>query len=198
MIIKVCGITTLEDADLAVELGATALGFNFYPPSPRFIEPRHAEALLAEIPSTVLKVGVYVGNPHLPPPPLRAVQLHGFSHQDEIRSQGHRIIVATSAGNAAGFPDYEIIIDTSWGSGKLADWGELEALGRPFILSGGLTPDNVADAILKLNPAGVDVCSGIESRPGRKDPKKMRRFMEAVREGIEELEERGRNHEELD
>lgn len=191
-IIKICGITRLEDALAAVESGANALGFNFYPKSPRYIQPEKAEKIMEKLPEGVLKVGVFVikakGNEPAAGGPavslcsdLDVLQIHGLSDPSEISQMEKRIFVATSAACAGRFPNHEIIIDTSWGRGRLENWSELQALDRPFILSGGLTPENVVEAIGRLRPAGVDVCTGVESAPGVKDAGKMKEFVRHAR-----------------
>ncbi|MFQ5739040.1 MAG: N-(5'-phosphoribosyl)anthranilate isomerase [Acidobacteriota bacterium] len=183
MWVKVCGITNLDDAQRAIELGADALGFNFYPPSPRYISPSESTRIINRLPLQVLMVGVFVGFPTGPIcEELRALQLHGLHSESEIKASTRRVFVATSPTRIDDFPNYEIVIDTSWGSGKKADWKGLREVCRPFILSGGLTPENVGEAIQELHPAGVDVCSGVESAPGRKDPHRLKRFLEAVRQ----------------
>lgn len=181
MLIKVCGITTLEDARWALSCGANALGFNFYPPSPRYIEAVQAARILEELPGSFLGVGVYVGNPRTDPPAgIDAIQLHGVQHEKQIASFGRRVLAATELESVSHFPNLEIVIDHSWGKGVRADWKALAGLNRPFILSGGLTPENVASAIRLLSPSGVDVCSGVESTPGRKSPVLVERFVQAA------------------
>ena len=182
MIIKVCGITNLEDALRSIECGANALGFNFYPRSPRFIDPDRAERIIDKLPEHVLSVGVFVVNALFSIAEGRwsTVQLHGLSSESEIPMTDKRLLVATSPSDVARFPNYEIIIDTSWGTGKKAQWDTLRDVGRPFILSGGLTPANVAEAVALLDPAGVDVCSGVEMSPRKKDPLKLRAFVDAA------------------
>ncbi|MDA2923248.1 phosphoribosylanthranilate isomerase [Acidobacteria bacterium AH-259-L09] len=217
-LIKVCGITNLDDAFRSIDSGANALGFNFYPKSPRYIDPVKAEKITQDLPNHVLTVAVMVvrsgeigrgeptarlnrtfgarprfGRPTGPPlqsrrlaptnspSPFGAFQLHGLQSASEIPDMDKRIFIATSPTSASRFPNHEILIDISWGTGKKADWGEVAKLRRPFILSGGLTAENVAEAIELLHPAGVDVCSGVERSPGVKDATKLKRFVENVR-----------------
>jgi phosphoribosylanthranilate isomerase len=183
MFVKICGITNLVDAEKSVELGASALGFNFYPQSPRFIELQDAARIIAALKKKVLTVGVTVGKANAEQARVvDALQLHGLESESEIQSHGSRVFVATSPDKLDRFPSWDIVIDVSWGTGQVADWDALLRLQRPFILSGGLHPGNVREAILKLHPAGVDVCSGVESAPGKKDETKLERFMAAVRE----------------
>ena len=177
MLIKVCGITTLEDARWALDCGATALGFNFHRPSPRYIDPQEAQRILGELSGPFLGVGVYVGSPReVPPAGIDAIQVHGLDHENQIASFGRRVVAATELESESHFPTVEILIDHSWGTGVRADWKALAGLKRPFILSGGLTAENVGQAVRLLSPVGVDVCSGVESTPGRKDPARVRNF----------------------
>jgi phosphoribosylanthranilate isomerase len=191
--IKVCGITNVEDALQSIEAGANTLGFNFYPKSPRFVEPTLAGRIMERLPDSILNVGVFVieppGRPQLNRSRFRelvgmglgAVQLHGAGRRREVPDLEIRTIVATTPERASEFPESEIIIDSSWGTGKLADWSMIAALlDRPYILSGGLTPENVREALETLIPAGVDVCSGVEQFPGKKDRARLRRFLATV------------------
>lgn len=190
-VVKVCGITNLEDALSSIELGANALGFNFYLQSPRYIDPGEVEKIIQKLPEDVLTVAVMVvsaedvlsttAKASSRVPSIGAFQLHGLHSESELPSAHKPLYVATSPVEAQRFPNHEILIDTSWGRGKTANWAELRQLDRPFILSGGLRPENVAEAIELLQPAGVDVCSGVEKAPGTKDVGKLRRFMENVR-----------------
>lgn len=185
---KVCGLTNLEDALFAVEHGANCLGFNFYPKSPRFVTPRAAADLIEHLPTEVLVFGICVVGRQgselwrevdgL----LDGIQVHGAKEDRELTVFGdRRLLIAVSPAQADSFPGRSLIIDTSWGTGRLASWKEAARLRRPFVLSGGLTPENVAEAIRALKPVGVDVCSGVERVPGRKDREKLARFMDAVR-----------------
>lgn len=190
LLVKICGITNLEDALNSVRLGANALGFNFYPKSPRYLDPERVEGMLAEIPDHVLTVAVMVvgGEDGLSAPSavlervpsIDAFQLHGLHHESEIPSCEKPLFIATSPKEADLFPNHDILIDTSWGRGKKENWQDLKKIDRPFILSGGLRPENVAKALQLLNPAGVDVCSGVEREAGIKDGGKLKRFMENV------------------
>jgi phosphoribosylanthranilate isomerase len=186
-LVKVCGITNLEDARLSVELGANCLGFNFYPLSPRFVTPQAAARMIEKLPRDVSFFGITVlgrdgedlwreieGL-------LDGVQVHGAQGEDQLAGFGTMpLLVAVSPAQAERFSDRSLIVDTSWGTGRLASWEEVARLQRPFVLSGGLTPDNIAEAICILRPAGVDVCSGVERSPGLKDREKLSRFMGAV------------------
>ena len=185
MIIKVCGITRRRDALDSVRYGANALGFNFYPPSPRYLEPDRAEALAAGLPPGILPVAIAVARPgedswvRLP---FDVIQLHGVEDPCQVPNTDKRVWIATSPAGARRFPEHEVIIDTSWGTGTLADWNALESLNRPFLLSGGLTPENLGEALGRLDTSGVDVCSGVESAPGIKDRDKLRAFLKVARE----------------
>jgi len=210
-VIKVCGITCLEDALASLELGANALGFNFYPRSPRFIEPARAVEILRALPESVTAVAVVVvdsgDDPRLVSedwtgtgdrnPPRRPgsneepsfaslpervdwVQVHGVRSRADLRKIDREVLIATAPEHVSEFVDFRVIIDTSWGTGRLADWKALRGLGRDYILSGGLTPDNVKEALEYLEPYGVDVCSGVEAAPGKKDLARLARFLETV------------------
>ena len=220
-VIKVCGITKLEDAVLSVKAGANALGFNFYPGSPRFIEPAEAAKIIEELPKPTLNIGVVVIQPSLAGASQErleggecvlgelglntrdliragfgAIQIHGASEERQIPDLGIRTFVATSPQAAGEFSDYEIVIDTSWGSGTVADWDLiLRLLDRPYILSGGLTPANVEEALQKLHPDGVDVCSGVEEVPGTKNREKLERFLAIVRRFADDFRSNSRSKE---
>jgi phosphoribosylanthranilate isomerase len=112
--------------------------------------------------------------------PTEVLQCHGVESPEEVPLSGRRIWFAVSPETIDRFRDHEVIIDSSWGQGRLADWDRVASIRRPYILSGGLTPENVASAIERLRPAGVDVCSGVESLPGRKDPHKLIKFLKEV------------------
>ncbi len=192
---KVCGITNLEDARLSLELGANCLGINFYSKSPRFVEHRAAARLIGELPAKVRVIGVVVLGAGDPEPwrdladRLDAIQVHGAAGEEDLEVfEGRRLLVAVAPSQADRFPNYPVIVDTSWGTGQLASWEEAARIARPFVLSGGLTPENVAEAMGRLRPVGVDVCSGVERAPGRKDPAKLARFLEEVRRARSLLE----------
>jgi len=199
--VKICGITSYEDAAAAVELGADALGFNFYPASPRYVEPAIARAIIRRLPPLVTTVGLFVNE--TPEEVCRAaraagvgvLQLHGDETPDYCgRLSGWPLIKAVRVGaalDAAGLEDYEVqafLLDARdgalyGGTGKVWDWSLAAALSVrvPVILAGGLRPDNVAEAIRTARPYGVDVSSGVESSPGRKDRALVRAFIEEVR-----------------
>lgn len=198
-VIKICGITTEADALLAVGLGADALGFIFAP-SPRQMTAGAVSDIVKRLPAEVLTVGVFrdesarrvveiantVG--------LGAVQLHGHESIEDTQWVAARVpctIKAFSAGDAAiiRFEEfgcaYLLIDGTSPGSGEVFDWRLAEGVvdhGRLFV-SGGLNSANVADAVVRLHPHGVDVATGVERAPGEKDPAKLAAFVAAVRRG---------------
>ncbi len=182
MIVKICGITSFEDAQHSVECGANALGFNFYKPSPRYIEPEEAEGIMRRLPGQIMKVAIVVADHNGSDSsweelPLDTVQFYGLQAPNQIPQTQKQVWVATSPASIREFPDNRVLVDTSWGRGRKEDWEALRHLDRGFILSGGLTPENVQEAMRLLHPEGVDVCSGVESSPGVKDPEKIERFI---------------------
>lgn len=189
--VKICGITNFDDALASVGYGANALGFNFYRPSTRYVDPQTVENILQDIPENILNVAVVVVSSsnvsqtikdisHIVPS-IDAFQLHGLKSESEVPSTDKLLYIATSPAESKAFANYRILIDTSWGRGQKANWDQLLYLKRAFVLSGGLDPDNVTDAIQLLQPDGVDVCSGVEKLPGVKDGKKLRKFIEGAR-----------------
>ncbi|HTW67949.1 MAG TPA: phosphoribosylanthranilate isomerase [Bryobacteraceae bacterium] len=191
MMVKICGITNLDDALAAVEAGASAIGFNFYRESPRYISPTGAAMIGEKIPANVWKVGVFVDE--LPDTIARIVlevgldvaQLHGLSEARGVRIwQAISFLDVTSA---ALIPDEAeaVLIDsapntTTGGTGQTWNWRELPGLQRNIIIAGGLDPDNVRSAIEQTHPWGVDACSRLEKSPGLKDHEKMRKFIHAA------------------
>jgi phosphoribosylanthranilate isomerase len=199
--VKVCGITSYEDASLALDLGADALGFNFYPPSPRFIEPATAREIIRRLPPLAVTVGVFV-NVAEPAEVERqsrsagvaVIQLHGDESPGYGRSLASwPLIKAVRVGREGppeavfDFPAGAFLLDTLddcrfGGTGRVFDWS-LVRQGVPdvrIILAGGLNAANVAEAIRMVRPYAVDVCSGVENSPGRKDPARLAEFMEEV------------------
>jgi phosphoribosylanthranilate isomerase len=186
-VIKVCGITNEEDARIAVEAGANALGFNFYEKSPRYVTVGQARKIVDAAPGDYLKVGIFV-NPALEvitAASMDVVQLYG-----EWRPEfdGLTVWKATTPNETERFCGAEAyLMDTPnaafGGSGKMFDW--MLARGRHgVIVAGGLDGSNVAQAIAAAKPWGVDACSRLESRPGKKDPKKVADFVRAAREAF--------------
>jgi phosphoribosylanthranilate isomerase len=203
--VKVCGLTNVRDAELAIELGAAMLGFNFYLQSPRYIQPKRAARIIAGLPRNVEPIGVFVNaspeqiHDTWEISGIRAVQLHGDENAALCREietlVNLRIIKAlrTTPGfqpeNALSYPADTILIDAHCseygGSGRVADWGmarAVAALTPRVILAGGLSADNVVCAIREVGPYAVDVCSGVESAPGQKDAPRLRAFFDAVSE----------------
>jgi len=200
MLIKVCGITRIEDAEAAVEAGARALGFVFWPNSPRFIDPHRARSIVGVLPPFVTAVGVFVDQPAgyvngvAALVRLGAVQLHG----DE--DPGYAAQMARPTVKAIGVhDDADATIADAWparitvlldvhdprrrgGTGRTIDWAiaALVAARRRAILAGGLTPDNVAEAVAQVRPFGIDVSSGVEQSPGIKDHGRIRALFEAL------------------
>jgi phosphoribosylanthranilate isomerase len=197
--IKVCGITNLDDARLAVELGADMLGFIFYAKSQRAVSREMAAQICQAV--TVEKVGVFVNETEtnirqtLQECGLNTLQFHGdeppsFCRQFPAKKiKAIRVRDAESLRAASEYDVDALLLDTytdtqRGGTGKTFDWSlavQAKSLGRPIILSGGLTPDNVRDAIRVVQPFAVDVASGVEREPGRKDPEKLKRFFESCR-----------------
>ena len=200
--VKICGVTSAEDAQLAAELGASAIGFVFWAQSPRYIEPIAARAIVAKLPPFITAVGVFVNQPvdlvlaiaRLAR--LGAVQLHGDEPADEYATLPVRVIKAMPLRNtddreaARAVPSSAtLLLDAHdpvrrGGTGRVIDWAIASSVSRqrPVILSGGLSAGNVADAIATVNPYGIDVSSGVEMSPGRKDPAKLRALFAALRE----------------
>jgi len=201
--IKVCGITSLDDALAAVDSGADALGFVFYAKSPRRVTPEEAGEIIRRLPPLVTTVGVFVDEPAervneiLRTARLDAAQLHGDETPGECRRVEARVIKALRVRGPgviermAGYDVAAFLLDAfredaPGGTGETFDWAIAErAVGRGrVILSGGLTPDNVAGAVRRVRPYGVDVSSGVELAPGRKDPERVRRFIEEARAAL--------------
>lgn len=199
--VKICGITNLEDARAAVDAGADMLGFNFYPESPRYLTVEQAIAILDEIPTFVDTVGVFV-NPTTEQ--LKEITSYGFLnwiqlHGDEtpafcdmlnwLRVRSIKAIRVRSAADIEQIDAYRtdaILLDTHnsrlyGGTGEAFDWSLIGDIStRRIFLAGGITPENVADAA-KLGVYGIDVCSGIESAPGKKDHARMKQLFDNLR-----------------
>ena len=190
-IVKICGITNEADARVAIESGANALGFNFWPPSPRFISPQRAREIAAAVPGDCLKVGVFVNASSADMTETAAevqldiLQLHG----DCALAGWPRIWRAISASDAVPLEDGRVeawLLESArhGGSGQTFDWKLAAGFPRRAILAGGLDGANVAEAVKIASPWGVDACSRLESSPGKKDPRKIREF---VREALAAL-----------
>ena len=203
--VKICGITRLEDALLAADLGARAVGFVFWPGSPRFIDPFRARAIAALLPASVAPVGVFV-NQSLEYVEgvaglvrLGAIQLHGDESPEYYRRVTRPIVKSVPVGPSFGaaavdsLPNHVTILldahdpERRGGTGRRIDWPAARAVAacRRTILSGGLSAENIAEAIAAVLPFGVDVSSGVESSPGRKDPRRLRAFFEALARTVE-------------
>jgi phosphoribosylanthranilate isomerase len=200
--IKICGITRAEDAQLAADLGAWAVGFIFWPGSARVIEPQRARDIVRGLPPFVTPVGVFVNQPADDVEEiaefvrLGAVQLHGDEPPDLARSLSHRVIKAVpldADGRALGlddWPDTLVLLDAHdpvrrGGTGRPIDWHAAAAVARtrPIVLAGGLTVENVREAVARVRPAAIDISSGVEAAPGLKDHRRMRALFAAVAAG---------------
>lgn len=202
--VKICGITNAEDAAVAVEAGADALGFILYRKSPRFVEPTIVRTIIAGLPPFVLPIGVFVNEE---PDRVRALmdecglalaQLHGDESVSycqnlgrpalkalRLKDRGTFLALAEFRGraNVRGFAIDAFSDEAYGGTGQVVDWNLAAEAARSarILLAGGLTPSNVAEAIRQVHPYGVDVSSGVEDRPGKKDPAKVKAFIEAAR-----------------
>jgi len=197
--VKICGVTTVEDATLAADLGASAIGLVFWPQSPRFVDVEQAKRIVAALPPFVGAVGVFVNQPEAADIArevgLSAVQLHGDEPPATYRSLPVRVIKAVAVtGNgsgdlAAAIPaSATVLLDAHdpvrrGGTGRAIDWTVAAAVARrrPIILSGGLNADNVVSAVEAVRPYAIDVSSGVESAPGRKDAAKLRALFDVLR-----------------
>jgi phosphoribosylanthranilate isomerase len=194
MLIKICGITTLEDALRAVEAGATALGFNFWRPSPRYVAVSTVARIIEQLPPDVLKVGVFVDAPAVAVETamreagLDVAQLHGQAAARVCRWwQAWPATLEQIRERMTESPAEAFLIDTPagalhGGTGQTFDWALAADLPGRVVLAGGLGPDNVAAAIRAARPWGVDACSRLESEPGRKDHARVAAFVRAARE----------------
>jgi phosphoribosylanthranilate isomerase len=196
--VKICGVTSLEDAHLVAECGADAAGFNFWPQSPRYCDPELARDIGAQMPASMDRVGVFVNATVAEIEEiarlagLSAVQLHGQESAQDCSRISFPVIKAipvTADLDGSKLAAYDVaafLLDAPTpahgGSGTVFDWSLAAALDlhRPAIIAGGLTPANVGGAIAALHPYGVDVASGVEASPGVKDPGKVAAFMAAV------------------
>lgn len=208
MFIKICGITNSNDAEIAISSGATALGFIFCPKSPRYIFPEKAARIIEQLPRKIDKVGVFVDetvedvNVIAAGVGLTHVQLHGDEDPAYCNEMQARLIKAfrikdnSDIEKIRGFTALFFLLDafskTAYGgTGKTFDWSlavDAAKLGTPIILSGGLDPENVSEAIKKVRPFGVDVSSGVETRPGRKNREKVKLFIERAVESFDKIE----------
>ncbi|MFV8781951.1 phosphoribosylanthranilate isomerase [Microbulbifer sp. SA54] len=207
MRVKICGITSIEDALLAVDAGADALGLVFYPPSPRNVAVEQAAEIARAVSPFVVLTGLFVdAHPQqveqvLAQVPLNLLQFHGDEAAPYCR-QFHRPYIKAirmrpelnPVEAMAAYPDARGVLLDAYrkgvpgGTGDTFDWQRVPQAGarnnRHIILAGGLTPDNVAEAVLAARPQAVDVSGGVESAPGCKDPQKVRAFIRAARSAV--------------
>jgi phosphoribosylanthranilate isomerase len=194
MFVKICGITRLDDAEAAVQAGANAIGFVFWPKSPRFIDPYRARAIAARLPPFVTPVGLFVNQPAdyvnavASLVRLGAVQLHGDETPEVAAWIVAPVIRALPIEKADAWPEgTTLLLDAHdpvqrGGTGRPIDWTAAAAIAsrRRVLLAGGLTPENVGEAIARVRPFGIDVSSGVERVPGVKDHRRLRALFEAV------------------
>lgn len=198
--VKICGITRSEDAQLAAELGATAIGLVLWPGSPRYIGAERARDIVQALPSHVTAIGVFVNQPFdevrraAEIAALGAVQLHGdepLEYAQALLQPVVKAVPVTSAFDAAALrawpPEITVLLDAHdpvrrGGTGSTIDWtlAARAAAQRPVLLSGGITPENVGDAISQVRPYGIDLSSGVERAPGIKDPERLRALFDAL------------------
>jgi phosphoribosylanthranilate isomerase len=199
--VKICGITNLSDALAAVEAGADALGFMFYEKSPRHVSIRDAAEIIRQLPPFVIKVGVFVDASEdivmraIGDCGLNTLQFHGHETPEYCTQFGlltmkaFRIRDAESLKELRNYPTDAWLLDAYTadklgGTGEKFNWDlaiEAKKFGRPIFLAGGLTPENVAEAVRKVHPYAVDVSSGVEAAPGKKDHEKIRQFIKAAK-----------------
>ncbi|MGH9752833.1 MAG: phosphoribosylanthranilate isomerase [Blastocatellia bacterium] len=200
--LKICGVTSLEDAHAAIDCGAEYLGFIFYPKSPRYIAPPMARAIIERLPGAIISVGVFVNEPRpedvdeiLRVSGARMAQLHGDESPAYCASVGaERVVKALrvdddfDARRVLDYPVSAVLLDAFdaklyGGTGRTANWTiarEAATLTKVF-LAGGLSPENIVEAIRAVEPFAVDVNSGVESAPGRKDASKLRKLKEEMK-----------------
>ena len=206
MFLKICGITRLVDAKHAVENGATALGFVHWPHSPRFVSNRKVAEIVAALPASVMTVGVFVNETKegigfaMERTGLTAVQLHGDEPPTFARALRWPILRSVTLDSVEDvvevWPEETLFLvdaadrERRGGTGQAVDWRRAAVLARRrrLVLAGGLTPDNVAEAIVAVNPHGVDVSSGVEDAPGLKNAKKVSRFIANARKAERHLQ----------
>jgi phosphoribosylanthranilate isomerase len=202
MKVKVCGIMNYDDAVMALDHGVDALGFNFFPPSPRYIRPEDARLIIRRLPPFAITVGLFVNvaRQELVAQTARSagvqvIQLHGDETPEYCRELAAWPLIKALRIGESGLPEnleeYSVrafLLDAKddalfGGTGKSFSWHLAKSIkhNRPVILAGGLRPDNVGEAIRIVEPYGVDVCSGVEKAPGKKDSGKLIEFMNEVR-----------------
>lgn len=199
--LKICGITSREGAEAAIDAGATWLGFNFHPPSPRYIAPEHARSIVDQLPLGIAAVGVFVNRPH--PAEVQSImdlagmqiaQLHGDEDVAYCREVGSaRVIKAFRAGpdfvpsQVLAYPVGWVLLDgyhphLYGGTGRQVDWSVAAEVARlaPLFLAGGLSPETVGEAIRQVHPFALDVNSGVERAPGIKDAARLAQLREQI------------------
>jgi phosphoribosylanthranilate isomerase len=198
--VKICGITNYDDAAAALDLGADLLGFNFYRPSPRYVKPQEAAAIIRKLPAFIDVSGVFVNSPLEEIREIAAlcqldwVQLHGDENSDFCRwlaydsAKTMKALRIKEAGDLAQVDNYStdaILLDAFdpkkyGGTGLTFDWNIIGHIGKRIFLAGGINPENAAKA-LDLGVYGIDVCSGVEAAPGKKDHKKLKALFDNIR-----------------
>jgi phosphoribosylanthranilate isomerase len=198
--VKICGITNLPDALVSVEAGADALGFNFYRPSPRYIDPRIARGIIEQLPGSILTVGVFVNEAEMETiantAGVKGLQLHGDESPADCEALKDWYVIKAlpvredfDTGRVSNYNVDAVMLDTGHktlkgGTGQIFDWSiarRVNELGVRMFLAGGLSPDNVGEAIQSVHPYAVDACSGIEVEPGKKEHDRVRAFVKAAR-----------------
>lgn len=197
--VKICGITNYEDAQAAIDLGADLLGFNFYKESPRYIEPKEADKIVAKLPAFIGIVGLFVNADFdeihgiLDNCYLNWLQLHGDETPEFCRSLDSLNLSTIKAIRVKGYQDIKMVDkyftdvilldaydpDKYGGTGLQFDWNIVGHINKRIFLAGGIKPENVEEAV-KLGVYGIDICSGIEESPGKKDHKKMKQLFENI------------------
>lgn len=193
MLVKICGITNYDDAMAAVDAGANALGFNFYPPSPRYVKPDIARAIADQLPPEVLRVGVFVRESAnfiervSADAGIAVAQVYHGQLPASMRTWRARNVDASFDRRELDDPQPEAFLldapapeGVHGGTGHTFDWSRVPEIARRIVLAGGLDASNVERAIAIARPWGVDACSRLESSPGRKDHQKMRMFVKAA------------------
>jgi phosphoribosylanthranilate isomerase len=199
--VKICGITNLKDALCVAECGVAAVGFIFYPPSLRYIEPRKARVIIDKLPRNLIKVGVFVNEATEEIKriydycSLDMIQFHGDEFPDFCRQFPKDHIIKAlelkteeDIKRATAYSVAAILVDSRHaglygGTGKTSNWDMARQISQPLILSGGLKEKNVLDALQKVHPAALDINSGVETAPGKKDPAKIAWIMQIIKDG---------------
>ena len=202
--VKICGLTNLDDARVAIDAGADALGFIFFSGSPRYVTSAAAARIIAQLPPLICKVGVFVNEPVesvrdiAKSAGIDTIQLHGDEPADfcdQLAADNFKVIKAFRVKDQASlapmktFRACAYLLDSyvpgqPGGTGAKFNWDlaiHAQSFGTPLILAGGLVPENIRDAVVKVAPYGVDVSSGVEAAPGKKDHSKVRAFIAAAR-----------------